>query len=53
VRDYQIENGVAIPKHIETKADVRILGRAELSIDYSNVSRQEFADEAELEPSNR
>ena len=28
VREYQIQNGVAIPKHIESKADVRVFGRA-------------------------
>ena len=53
VRDYQMENGIAVPKHIETKADVRVLGRAELSIEYSNLSHQDFAEEAALEPSNR
>jgi hypothetical protein len=46
VRDYQIQDGVAIPSHVESKADVRVLGRAELSIDYSNFSRQEIAEDA-------
>ncbi len=53
VRDYRIENGVAIPKHVESTADVRMLGRAELSIDYSNMSRQELAEDETPGPSNR
>ena len=53
VREYQIQDGVAIPKHIESTADVRIIGRAELSIDFSNFTRQEIADEAIVNPSNQ
>jgi len=52
VRDYEIQDGVAIPKHVESKADVRILGPAELSIEYTNFSRQEVADEALPDPLN-
>jgi hypothetical protein len=36
VRDYEMENGVAIPKHIESTVDTRIVGRAELEISYSH-----------------
>lgn len=53
VRDYEIQDGIAIPKHVESKADVRILGPAELSIEYTNFSRQEMADEAPPDPLNR
>jgi hypothetical protein len=53
VREYDIRNGVAIPRHIESKADVRVFGRAELTVDYSNFSRQEIAEESEPDPSNR
>jgi len=52
VRDYEIQNGVAVPIHVESKADVRVLGRAELSIDYTNFSRPEIVAEAAPEPSN-
>jgi hypothetical protein len=52
VRDYEIQNGIAIPIHVESKADVRVLGRAELSIDYTNFSRPEIAAEAAPEPYN-
>jgi hypothetical protein len=34
-RDYQIENGVAVPKHIQSTVDTRIVGRADISIDYT------------------
>ena len=45
VREYEIQDGVAIPKHLESTADVRIVGRAELSIDFSNFTKQESADD--------
>lgn len=53
VREYQIENGVAIPKHIESTADVRVFGRAELTVEYSNFSREEPAEDLLPDPSNR
>lgn len=45
VRDYEIHDGVAFPKHIESSVDTRLIGRAELSINYSNFSKQENAEE--------
>jgi hypothetical protein len=45
VNEYEIQNGVAIPKRFESKADVRIFGRAELNIDFSNFSRAETTEE--------
>ena len=36
VREYEIRDGMALPRHIESKADIRVLGRAEMSFDYSN-----------------
>lgn len=36
VRDYEIQDGVAIPKHIQSTVDTRIVGRAELDINFSN-----------------
>jgi hypothetical protein len=44
VQDYEIRDGISFPKHLEGTADLRIIGRAELSIDYSNF-RQEIAEE--------
>jgi hypothetical protein len=44
-QQYEIQNGIAIPKHLESKADVRLVGRAELNMDFSNFTRQEVAEE--------
>ncbi|MEO8129697.1 MAG: hypothetical protein ABJF23_12485 [Bryobacteraceae bacterium] len=41
VRDYQIQDGVAIPKHIESKVDTRIVGRADITIDFTNLRKLE------------
>ncbi len=46
VQDYEIRDGIAYPKHFEGAVEIRIYGRAELSIDYSNFTRQETADDA-------
>ncbi len=49
VNSFEIQDGVAIPKHFESTVDTRLVGRAVLSVDYSNFSRQETAeDEAAL-----
>lgn len=45
VREYEIQDGVAIPKHIQSTADVRIVGRAELSIDFSNFTKESLDDD--------
>lgn len=45
VNEYEIQNGVAIPKRFQSTADVRVFGRAELDVDFSNFSRQETTDE--------
>jgi hypothetical protein len=37
VRDYQIQDGIAIPDHITSIVDTRLMGRAELNIRFSNV----------------
>jgi hypothetical protein len=36
VRDYDIKDGTALLKRMETKTDTRLVGRAELNIDYGN-----------------
>ncbi len=41
IREYQIQDGVAIPKHLESVADVRVFGKAELNIDFTNFSKQD------------
>lgn len=37
VRDYEIRDGIAIPKHIESTVDTRLWGPAEMKINYSNI----------------
>jgi hypothetical protein len=39
-RYYEIRDGVAYLKRMETKTDTRIVGRAELNIEYANVQKQ-------------
>jgi hypothetical protein len=41
VRDYEIRNGVAYLRRMESRTDTRIVGRAELNIEYANIQRQE------------
>jgi hypothetical protein len=40
-RDYEIRDGVAIPRTIDSVIDTRLVGRAEIHIAYTNVTRQE------------
>lgn len=40
VRDYEIRDGVAVPKQIESLIDTRIVGRAELNVKFSNYSKK-------------
>ncbi len=47
VHDYQMQNGVSIPKHIESTVDTRIAGRAELSIEFTNFAKAEDEDLAD------
>ncbi len=45
VRDYEIRNGIAFPSHIQSTVDTRIVGRAELEINFSNFTREDDADD--------
>jgi len=40
VRDYEIAEGISIPKHIESTVDTRLVGRAELDISFSHFAKQ-------------
>jgi hypothetical protein len=52
-RDYEIHDGIAIPKHLESTADVRLVGRAELNIAFSNFTRRDNdSDDEEQQPAN-
>lgn len=44
-REYELHDGIAIPKHLESKADVRLVGRAELNMDFTNFSKQTTTEE--------
>jgi len=53
IQDYELQDGVAIPKHFQGTADMRVVGRAELSIDFSNFTRQQAAEEEIANAANR
>jgi hypothetical protein len=44
-RDYEIIDGVSYLKRMETKTETRIVGRAELNIEYANFSKQADPEE--------
>lgn len=45
VRDYDIRDGVAYLKRMESKTDTRIVGLAQLNIDYANYHEDDAAEE--------
>jgi hypothetical protein len=45
IQEYEIRDGIAIPKHLASTADVRLVGRAELNMDFTNFTRQEIAED--------
>jgi hypothetical protein len=47
VRDYELQDGVAIPKQIISKVDTRIVGRADINIKFTNLKKLEAADSSE------
>ncbi len=50
VRKYEIVDGISIPKHIQSTVDTRLWGPAEMSIDFTNVAKQEPQPVHVLEP---
>jgi hypothetical protein len=38
IREYEIRDGISVPRQVRSVADVRIVGKAELTIDFSNFS---------------
>ena len=50
VRDYEIHDGVAFPSHIESTVDTRLVGKAELSILFTNVSYPDTDPDLETTP---
>ena len=49
VLKYEIRDGRSVPLHLESVADTRVVGRAELTIDYSNVTVDAGDSDLELE----
>jgi hypothetical protein len=45
VRDYELQDGMSIPAHIESKVDTRVVGLAELQISFSNFTWQAGDDD--------
>ncbi len=41
VREYEIQNGIAVPRRIQSSVDTRVVGKAKLSIAFSSFSRAE------------
>lgn len=41
VRDYEMRDGISVLKHLQSTVDVRVVGKAELSANYSNPTWQE------------
>jgi hypothetical protein len=41
VRKYEIRDGISVPRHIQSVVETRLVGKAELHIEYSNFSRDE------------
>ena len=47
VREYEIQNGIAVPRRIQSSVDTRLVGKAKLSIAFSSFS---IAEQAQLIP---
>jgi hypothetical protein len=45
-RDYEIHDGIAVPTHLESRAEVHLFGTAKLTATFSNLQRQDDADAA-------
>ncbi len=46
VRTYQMQDGISIPRHIDSVVHTRIVGPVELSIDFNNIQRGGADDDA-------
>ena len=49
VRKYEIRDGRSLPVRLESVADTRLVGRAELTIDYSNFTLDDSGGELDLQ----
>jgi hypothetical protein len=54
VQEFEMQNGVSLPSHIESTVDTRIVGRAELSINFSNFTPEsaDGVEDAQIGPAD-
>jgi hypothetical protein len=45
VREYDIQDGVSVPRRMQSLVDTRLIGKAELTVDFSHVS---FGEQTEI-----
>jgi hypothetical protein len=48
VRNYEIQDGIAVPRRVESVVQTRLFGKAELTIDFTNFSIDGSAEQAAL-----
>jgi hypothetical protein len=53
VRKYEIRDGIAVPRHIHSTVNTRLVGPAELSIEFTNFSLAEDTERASAESEDR
>ena len=47
VRDYEIRDGLSLPTHVESRIETRLVGRAEMNINFSNFTKK-IAEQAQV-----
>jgi hypothetical protein len=52
VQEFELQNGVSLPSHIESTVDTRVAGRAELSINFTNFSHPDNDDDVPVDALN-
>ncbi|HWQ53196.1 MAG TPA: hypothetical protein VN442_05895 [Bryobacteraceae bacterium] len=53
VRKYEIRDGISVPRHIQSVVDTRLVGPAELRIDFTNLTLAEITKRASLQSGDR
>ena len=46
VQEYELKDGLSVPKHLTSKMEVRLVGQAELDVSFSNFVKDEANDTA-------
>ena len=47
IRDYEIQDGLSLLKHVESRIETRLVGRAEMNINFSNFTKK-IAEQAQV-----